>query len=156
MIGRITLCAALLAGTATARDLWMVIADKSSVAFFDVDTQKKTKRGLQIWRDNYELGANDSVYLRFKALEEYDCANGEYRAISGILYNAAGEVEDSGKTGDGWEQIAPGTLGDVYLAFMCKGAEHRDRIAIRIAPEDQAEWARTALVDLRDGIIDGK
>ncbi|MES1198532.1 MAG: surface-adhesin E family protein [Pseudomonadota bacterium] len=73
---------------------------------------------------------------------EYDCANHRSRLLGGNLYGPAGNSLGTTRQMGDWDLIAPSTLAESEMDFVCSSPAHRPSDAIQIGNVDPDAMAQ--------------
>jgi len=134
--------ALLQLSAANARDMWLVGDAPNAVSFIDADSVRPTTKGRrEAWIDNYEGTERPIVYMRNKALMEYDCAGERSRWLAAIWYLPNGTIQQTDREVTDWRRVAPGTMSSGWMRFICGQETSWPEVAIRVKESDLSAWA---------------
>ncbi len=135
--------ALMLAGAASARDMWIVGRSSDTYVFADADTLSSDKPGhVQIWSDWYKIDSTGAPYLRGKLLDRFNCKEKTSQGIQVTFYKPDGGVEGApDKSAGAIQHVPPNTLMDGVMGFACSRPDQRP--GIRINPGDEIAWIRS-------------
>lgn len=126
--------------------MWLVADAPNIASFIDADTVRATAKGArEAVIDNYEGMRRPVVYLRHRALKEYDCAGQRSRSRRSVRYQPSGTVESSSDRATEWRPVQPGTLDARWMRFVCAPAGSRKEIALQIKEDDIIYWASSVI-----------